>query len=523
MPPENAGKPLTPEQVGVLRAWIDQGAKWPDDLSRRGGADVDSLGVQAAGPARRCRRSRTPAWVRNPIDAFVLARLEKEGLEPSPEADRATLIRRAEPRPDRPAADDRRGRCLRRRHVARRLRDGWSTACSPRRTTASAGRRRWLDRARYADTNGYEKDRERSIWPYRDWVIRRPQPDMPFDRFTIEQIAGDLLPGRDARPEDRHRLPSQHDDQRGRRASTSRSSASPRSSIASRTTGTVWLGLTIELRPVPHAQVRPDHPARVLPASSPSSNNADEPELDRARPGDRGDASEDRGRDRGARARPGREPSRSTTIRTGGSRSSRCRALRRRGTNARSDAGRHGRRLGQAGRCRHLSPPTFARPRRPDLRDPARDVVRPEAQGRRTRSDEAWQLRRLGVQGRGRPGASGDDQGMESRSPSQSASADVEQPEFPAALAIDGKRRQRLGDRRRLGPHPRAARGGFHPQGADQPSAPTDRLRHHDRPALRRRAHARPVPDLGQDAQAGRGRTRGRRRTPRGPDLGQAG
>src|SRR5208282_1060945 len=132
-------------------------------------------------------------WVRNPIDNFVLARLEKEKLRPSDEADRSTLIRRLSldliglpPSPSevtqflndrRPAAyEDVVERCLASPHYG----EMWG--------------RHWLDVAGYADTNGYEKDRQRSIWPYRDWVIRAFNEDKPFDQFAIEQLAGDLLP-----------------------------------------------------------------------------------------------------------------------------------------------------------------------------------------------------------------------------------------------------------------------------------------------------------------------------------------
>ena len=102
--------------------------------------------------------------------------------------------------------------------------------------------RHWLDLARYADSDGYEKDPPRPhAWRYRDWVIDAFNRDLPFDQFTIEQLAGDLLPERDARAEDRHRLPPQHADQHAKAASTRRSSASRPSSIASTPPGTVWL------------------------------------------------------------------------------------------------------------------------------------------------------------------------------------------------------------------------------------------------------------------------------------------
>ena len=122
------------------------------------------------------------AWVRNPIDNFILAKLEKEGLKPSPEADKPTLIRRVyldltglPPTPkevDAFVADT----------VPTPMKKSW-TACSLRPTTASAGPGTWLDLARYADTNGYEKDGRRTAWKYRDWVIRALNQDMPFERI----------------------------------------------------------------------------------------------------------------------------------------------------------------------------------------------------------------------------------------------------------------------------------------------------------------------------------------------------
>jgi mono/diheme cytochrome c family protein len=188
MPPPGKGERLTSKEIGLLRAWIDQGARWPE--SDRDAADHWAY--------RKPVRPKLPAvkdagWVRNGIDVFVLARLEKEGLKPSPEADRATLIRRvsldltglpptvaevdaflADARPD-----------AYERLVERLL-------SSPRYGERWA--RPWLDLARYADTNGYEKDRPRIMWLWRDWVIQALNADMPFDQFTIEQLAGDLLP-----------------------------------------------------------------------------------------------------------------------------------------------------------------------------------------------------------------------------------------------------------------------------------------------------------------------------------------
>jgi hypothetical protein len=132
-------------------------------------------------------------WPRNPIDYFVLARLEKEKLKPAPEADRAILIRRV--------SLDLVGLPPTLEEVDAFLADKSSNAFEKvvDRLLASAGygerwARPWLDMARYADTQGFEKDNRRSMWPYRDWVIQALNQDMPFDQFTVEQIAGDLLP-----------------------------------------------------------------------------------------------------------------------------------------------------------------------------------------------------------------------------------------------------------------------------------------------------------------------------------------
>ncbi|HEX4645171.1 MAG TPA: DUF1549 domain-containing protein, partial [Verrucomicrobiae bacterium] len=134
-----------------------------------------------------------PRWPRNPIDAFILARLEKENLAPSPEADRPTLIRRLSldltglpptlEEVDAFVADKSKDACE--KLVDRLL-------ASPHYGEKWA--RHWLDLARYADTHGYEADPRRSMWPYRDWVINAFNRDLPFDQFTIEQLAGDLLP-----------------------------------------------------------------------------------------------------------------------------------------------------------------------------------------------------------------------------------------------------------------------------------------------------------------------------------------
>ena len=181
MPPPAANKPLTQTEKETLRCWIAQGAEYQPHWA-----------FVAPKPAP-LPRVRHQAWPRNAIDYFVLARLEKEGLQPSPRADSYTLARRLyldliglPPTPEEADAfvkDASPG-------AYERLVD--QLLASPHYGERWA--RRWLDLARYADTNGYEKDRPRSIWAWRDWVINALNADVPFDQFTIEQLAGDMLP-----------------------------------------------------------------------------------------------------------------------------------------------------------------------------------------------------------------------------------------------------------------------------------------------------------------------------------------
>jgi hypothetical protein len=192
MPPEGKGKPLSPEEIGLIRAWIDQGANWPDGGDAELAARHWSFQRVVAVPTPVVNDA---VWPASPIDSFILARLEKEGIVPSPAADKVTLLRRAYldligllPSPEevreftvdtRPDTYERLiDRLLASPHYGER----WG--------------RHWLDQARYADSDGYEKDGKRPFaWRYRDWVIAALNADQPFDQFTIEQIAGDLLPG----------------------------------------------------------------------------------------------------------------------------------------------------------------------------------------------------------------------------------------------------------------------------------------------------------------------------------------
>ena len=185
---------LPADKIALLRDWIDQGAVWPEQLGTRN----SELGtrhwafqpITQPQPPKVGSKSRNA--VRNPIDHFVLARLEHEKLAPSPEADRTTLIRRLAldltGLPPTPVEVD--------AFVADRSTDAYTKVVERLLRSPHHGEkwaRWWLDAARYADSNGFEKDRTRSIWPWRDWVIRSFNEDKPFDQFTREQLAGDLL------------------------------------------------------------------------------------------------------------------------------------------------------------------------------------------------------------------------------------------------------------------------------------------------------------------------------------------
>ncbi|MGH7129175.1 MAG: DUF1549 domain-containing protein, partial [Planctomycetaceae bacterium] len=196
MPPADSGRSLTIRQIELLRRWIEQGADWethwafvppqrPEVPSEPGRA----VPVRGDSPAD----GRPRLWIRTPIDAFIRDRLQREGLSPSPEADKVTLIRRVTldltglpPTPDE--VDD---------FLADDSPDAYGQVVDRLLASPRYGERmavRWLDAARYADTNGYQNDGPREMWRWRDWVIDAYNAGMPFDQFTIEQLAGDLLP-----------------------------------------------------------------------------------------------------------------------------------------------------------------------------------------------------------------------------------------------------------------------------------------------------------------------------------------
>ena len=181
MPPAHSKKALTDEQIGILKRWIDEGASWDQHWAFQPLERPDPPEVSAE------------EWARNPLDRFVLARLEQEGLSPAPEAGKATLARRA-------ALD------LTGLPPDPGLLDGFLSDTSENayeklvekllesRHWGEHRARYWLDAARYGDTHGIHVDNYREMWPYRDWVINAFNENKPFDEFTVEQIAGDLLP-----------------------------------------------------------------------------------------------------------------------------------------------------------------------------------------------------------------------------------------------------------------------------------------------------------------------------------------
>jgi hypothetical protein len=181
MPPPHTKVSLSADEKRMLAAWVEAGAEYAPHWAFLPPVKPEPPAVRDEGR------------VKNPIDRFVLARLEAEGLAAAQPADSATLCRRVHldlvglpPSPDELAA-----------FLADESPDAYEQLvdrllASPRYGERWA--RKWLDLARYADTNGYEKDRPRTIWPYRDWVIRSLNDDLPFDQFTIRQIAGDMLP-----------------------------------------------------------------------------------------------------------------------------------------------------------------------------------------------------------------------------------------------------------------------------------------------------------------------------------------
>ncbi len=177
MPPAKSNKKLTRAQIDALKKWIDSGAKWGEHWA-----------------FRPLQKPPVPAGAAHPVDAFILDRLAREKLRPSPEADRVTLLRRLTldltglpPAPEEAAA-----------FLADAAPNAYERAVDRLLASPRYGERMawdWMEIARYADSNGYQGDGERTMWPWRDWVVKAFNDNLPYDQFTVWQLAGDLLPG----------------------------------------------------------------------------------------------------------------------------------------------------------------------------------------------------------------------------------------------------------------------------------------------------------------------------------------
>lgn len=184
MPPPSSGHQLTEKEIATLTRWVGEGAVWNEHWAYVTPASLEPPAID--NPAAR-------SWIRNSIDAFIWQRLEKEGLKPSPEASRETLLRRVTldltglP----PTAEEMAS------FLADQSPDAWDKVVDRLLASPRYGEKmalHWLDLARYADTHGFHIDSHRIMWPWRDWLISSFNQNKPFDQFTIEQLAGDLLP-----------------------------------------------------------------------------------------------------------------------------------------------------------------------------------------------------------------------------------------------------------------------------------------------------------------------------------------
>jgi hypothetical protein len=182
MPPPESRKHLSDQQIDLIKRWVEQGAKWSKHWSL----------IAPQRPA--VPQISDPKWIRNPIDALVLARLDREGLTHAPEAPKETLIRRVTldltGLPPTPEEVD--------TFLADQSPDAYAKLVDRLLACPRYGERmvwEWLDLARYADTNGYQFDATRSMWPWRDWVVNALNNNMPFDQFVTKQLAGDMLSG----------------------------------------------------------------------------------------------------------------------------------------------------------------------------------------------------------------------------------------------------------------------------------------------------------------------------------------
>jgi len=190
--PKKGGR-LSEQQVALIKTWIDQGAVWPESASVKVASTSKEHWAFKAPELPALPKVKNKRWVENPIDRFVLAKLEHERIKPSLEADKVTLLRRLSldliGLPPTPAEVD--------AFLADRSKDAYEKQVERLLNSPHYGERWarvWLDGARYADSDGFEKDKPRDVWFYRDWVINAFNRDLPYNEFVIEQLAGDLLP-----------------------------------------------------------------------------------------------------------------------------------------------------------------------------------------------------------------------------------------------------------------------------------------------------------------------------------------
>ncbi len=250
MPPVKSGKTLSTAEIERIGRWIAEGAKWQPHWA---------FIAPKSPPTPQVRHQD---WLRNPIDAFILARLEREGLAPSPEAERGILIRRVTldltglppSRAEVMAFENDAGPNAYEKVVDRLL---GSPALGERLAS------RWLNAARYADTSGYQTDGPRIMWRWRDWVIDAYNRNLPFDRFTIEQLAGDLLPS----PTLDQKIATGFNRNHRGNSEGGHHSRGVRGRVRRRSRryhGDGLAGLDARLRPLPQPQVRPDLPGGFL-------------------------------------------------------------------------------------------------------------------------------------------------------------------------------------------------------------------------------------------------------------------
>jgi len=183
---------FTPEQIGLVRAWIDQGAKWEGSVAKSYSYNTNHWAFKIPGH-HAAPAGSNKKWPRTPIDNFILAKLDTEKLKPSSEADKITLLRRLSldlvglpPTPEEVDA-----------FVADKSSDAYTKQVERLLASPHYGEkwgRFWLDAARYADSDGFEKDKTRNVWFYRDWVVKAFNDDLSYDQFVTKQLAGDLLP-----------------------------------------------------------------------------------------------------------------------------------------------------------------------------------------------------------------------------------------------------------------------------------------------------------------------------------------